>query len=187
MKFNKRSIRKMAIISALTGGALGSAGMASAHQGMGGPGGGPFMGEPGCGMHGPMRGKRMHRMGMHGPMGMRGPMGMHGPMGKHMDGRLAFMKEELKITTAQEPAWTAFSDTVKSMAKEREAMFESRAEKRKAHQQLPMDQRIDQRLAMMQKRSENMKKIAEAFKTLYGQLTEEQRKAAESLPMARFL
>ena len=52
---------------------------------------------------------------MHGGMMSGGMMG--GMPLKHVEGRLAFLKTELKITPAQEPQWTKFADTVRSTAK----------------------------------------------------------------------
>ena len=53
---------------------------------------------------------RMREM-MMGP----GSMPMIG-MGQHVEGRLAFLKAELKITPAQEPLWSTFADTLRANA-----------------------------------------------------------------------
>src|SRR6516164_7300947 len=47
--------------------------------------------------------------GMMGMMGRGGMMGMMGMAG-HVEGRIAFLKAELKITDAQTSAWNAFAD-----------------------------------------------------------------------------
>jgi hypothetical protein len=68
----------------------------------------PHMG-PGQQMYGPMMGQGM-MMG-------RGPtMGMMDPT-RHIEGRLAFLKTELKITDAQMPQWNAFADAMRANAK----------------------------------------------------------------------
>lgn len=72
---------------------------------------------PGGMMGGGMMGAGMMDGGMGRMMAM-----MHGDMMgemplKHVEGRLAFLKTELKITPAQEPQWTAFADAVRSTAK----------------------------------------------------------------------
>jgi hypothetical protein len=66
----------------------------------------------------------------HGPQGMMGYGGMglgmmgqggFGPamcamMAGHVDGRLAYLKAELKITDAQEPLWKAYAATARDNA-----------------------------------------------------------------------
>jgi len=54
------------------------------------------------------------------PMMMGGPgrMGMMGMMGMadHVEGRIAFLKAELKITEAQTPQWNALAEALRSNA-----------------------------------------------------------------------
>lgn len=51
-----------------------------------------------------------------GPGMMMGPMmGMMCPGGAHTEGRLAFLKAELRITDAQETAWNAYADAVRAI------------------------------------------------------------------------
>jgi len=50
---------------------------------------------------------------MHGNMGDMGMM--HGT--QHIEGRLAFLKTELKITDAQAPQWNAYADALRANAK----------------------------------------------------------------------
>jgi hypothetical protein len=56
----------------------------------------------------------------HGMMGQQGGMGMGMGMGgmpfEHVEGRIAFLKAELKITDAQAPQWNAFAETLRSNA-----------------------------------------------------------------------
>jgi hypothetical protein len=60
--------------------------------------------------------------GMMQGQGMMGcPMGMMGPGGPHTEGRLAYLKTELKITSAQEEAWKAYSAAVQSIDQKRMA------------------------------------------------------------------
>lgn len=54
---------------------------------------------------------------MHGPMMGEGmALGMMDPT-QHLEGRLAFLKTELKITDTQTPQWNAFADAVRANAK----------------------------------------------------------------------
>ena len=77
----------------------------------------PYMMGPGYGMggYGMMMGGGMPMMGM--PM-----MGMSG--GQHVDGRLAFLKTELKITAAQEDAWKAYADAFRANAGRMNALMQ---------------------------------------------------------------
>ena len=76
---------------------------------------------PGSQMHGPMSGQGMMMgpgmmgTGMMGP-GMMPMMGMMDP-GRHIEGRIAFLKTELRITEAQSPQWNAFADALRATAK----------------------------------------------------------------------
>lgn len=67
-------------------------------------------------------------MGQQMPMMNQGMMGYnmmgHGTMplmdpSQHIEGRLAFLKTELKITEAQTPQWTAYADALRANAKRR--------------------------------------------------------------------
>ena len=92
------------------------------------PGMGPMGPGQGMGMMGPGMGPGMTGPGMMGP-GMMGPGammggGMPGMMqgDRHIEGRLAFVKAELKITNAQEKAWTDFANALRqASAKAHEA------------------------------------------------------------------
>lgn len=55
---------------------------------------------------------------MHMMMGERGGgMGMMSAMAGHVEGRLAFLKTELKITDTQQPLWNKFADALRDNAK----------------------------------------------------------------------
>lgn len=101
------------LISALTLAAALS-GTAFAHGMPPGAGAGPMMNQQM--MMGPMMGSGPMMMGP-GPMMMgagAGPM-MMDPT-RHVEGRLAYLKAELKITDAQAPQWTAFVDAFRRNA-----------------------------------------------------------------------
>jgi hypothetical protein len=62
----------------------------------------------------PMMGQQMPMMN-YGMMG-HGMMPMMDPS-QHIEGRLAFLKTELKITEAQTPQWTAYAEALRANAK----------------------------------------------------------------------
>ena len=53
-----------------------------------------------------------------GGMPMMGMMQMMGSMADHVEGRIAFLKTELKITDAQQPLWNAVGDAMRANAKD---------------------------------------------------------------------
>ena len=50
-------------------------------------------------------------------------MQMMGSMADHVEGRIAFLKTELKITDAQQPLWNAVADAMRASAKDMAAMM----------------------------------------------------------------
>jgi len=138
--------------------------------GMGqGPGYGPGYG-PGAGM-GPGMGRGMGHMGGMGPMGYgMGPRGFGNPSAM-ADARIAYMKSELKITSAQESAWKKFADQAKQRA---DAMQALRTEAQ-GSPQATAPERLDLRNQIMNKRLAQMEKSAAAFKDLYAVLSPEQK------------
>lgn len=67
---------------------------------------------PGQPMRGPMMNQGMMGRGMMMDRGMMPMMGMN--PAEHIEGRLAFLKTELKITDAQMAQWNAFADALRS-------------------------------------------------------------------------
>lgn len=136
------------------------------------PGGGTMGG--GAMMGGADMGRMMAMM--HGSMMGGGMMGM--PL-RHVEGRLAFLKAELKITPAQEPQWTKFADTVRSSAKSAPAamppMMQGGAQASTAPDLLG---RYEKALAS---RLETVRALKGAFDPLYAVLSDDQKKSADEL------
>ena len=115
--------------------------------------------------------------GMSGPMdhGRMDPAKMEQMVNRH----LADLKAKLKITPAQEGAWTTFAAAMKPPA-DMQAKRPDRAEMEK----LPLPERIDKMRAYRKERmaamEANMDKRDEAMKTLYAALTPEQKKIADT-------
>lgn len=125
-------------------------------------------------MGGSMMGGDMSRMMamMHGGMMSDMPL-------KHVEGRLAFLKTELKITPAQEPPWTKFADIVRGMARNAPAakpammhgaMNASTAPDRLAHHEKTLASRL-----------ETVRALKTAVDPLYASLSDEQKKIADEL------
>jgi hypothetical protein len=138
------------------------AGMPMPMSGTGGPAAGPM----GGGM-----GKMMDMMR---PM-MAGGMGM--PF-EHVDGRIAYLKADLKITDAQSAPWNAFADTMRADAASMRAMHEAMG---KAPMPTTTPDRMAMRRKMMSAHLAMMDRSEASMKALYAALSTEQRTAFDQL------
>jgi hypothetical protein len=108
----------------------------------------------------------------------RGPEGML----DRVEGRLAFVKAELKITEAQAPAWTELATAIRGAAKQHnermKAVFKDAADK-------TLLERLDIQEQFMIARIEEIKQVKGSLKALYAQLSDEQKREADHvvLPM----
>jgi hypothetical protein len=111
-----------------------------------------------------------------GPAGMMGPMAPTMGMGGHVEGWLAFLRTELKITDAQLAVWNSFADTMRANAG---ATGKSHAA------MMPQDATLPARLAaheqMMTMRLQSLQRFREAVAPLYATLSDEQKKMADEL------
>jgi predicted lipid-binding transport protein (Tim44 family) len=143
------------------------------------PGGMDMKGSAGGGMMGGADMGRMMAM-MHGGMMDGGMMG--GMPLRHVEGRLAFLKTELKITPAQEPQWTKFSDTVRSTAKTAQAAMPAMMQG--GGEQAPTaSDRLGHYEKRLASRLETVRALKGAFDPLYATFSDEQKKAANELLM----
>lgn len=133
---------------------------------------------PMAGQGGMMHGQGQGQGAMMCPMMGHGMMG-HGMMGQgmeaHMDGHVAFLKAELKITPAQEQAWKPFEEALRtsaaSMGPARMAMTDAKT----------MDDVFEQRQRMLTSRLENSRRLQTAWTKLAPTLTAEQQERARKL------
>ena len=116
-------------------------------------------------------------MGHGGPMGMRGhmdPAKMEAMHAKH----LASLKTRLKITAAQEGAWTAFTSAMKPPAHTMDRPD------RAAFDKLTTPERIDKMRELRAKHHADRQAAADqrdqAVKTFYATLTDEQKKVMDA-------
>lgn len=153
-----RSLAAPAVASAL---ALLIAGPTLAQ---GGPGG--MMGDSGSGM-------------WWGSWG-RGPEGML----DRVEGRLAFIKAELKITEAQAPAWIQLAESIRAAAKHHNERMKATFSQEEKAKTLP--ERLEVQEQFVSARLEEIKQIKGSLINLYAVLSEAQKKEADDvvLPMA---
>jgi hypothetical protein len=130
----------------------------------------------------------MQMMGQSGGMGMMGQSGTAGMgmqmqmMTEHVEGRIAFLRTELKIISAQSAAWDKFADALRENAKGMSTMggmSRGMSGQNAASEALP--QRAAREEKMLEARLEGVKKMRAALDDLYGVLTDEQKKMAETL------
>jgi hypothetical protein len=152
-------------------------------QGMGMGQGGQMGGAQGMGMMGqggPMgAGPGMDMTGQSGMSGMMPMMGMMQMMqgGQHIEGRLAFAKAELRITGAQETAWSNFANALRhASAKAYEPMSGM------ADSATPV-QLIEQHEKQLVARLEAIRIVKPALEQLYASLDDGQRKTLAQIHM----
>jgi hypothetical protein len=122
----------------------------------------------------------MGNMGAMMPM-MRQMMGQQGGMGmpfEHTEGRIAFLKTELKITDAQTPQWNAFADALRANAKTHQAMHEQMT---KGGMPSSWPERLTFQQKALSARLDGLKALEAAAKPLYAVLTDDQKKLADRL------
>ena len=146
----------------------------SAQQDAANPGG--MTGMMGPGMVGP------GMMGMIGPGMMAGASGpaMCIAMAGHIDGRLAYLKAELKITEAQEQLWNAYAaaarDNTNTMLARCTTMMS-----RHSGSTVILPDRLDQNEQLMAAHLDAMRAMNKALKPLYAALSDDQKKTADQL------
>jgi hypothetical protein len=106
---------------------------------------------------------------------------------ERVESRLTELKSALKITSAQEPQWNAFADTLRKQARagdERVKERGARADKGARSAPMTAIQRLEQRQAFMKTAAARMDEVLATAKPLYAALSPEQQKVADDL-MAR--
>ncbi|PZR83820.1 MAG: hypothetical protein DI537_34305 [Stutzerimonas stutzeri] len=156
-------------------------------QSQGGMGQGGSMGQGGMsGQTGGMMNDNMMRMMndhmrmMGGGMGGGAPGMAMGPamvdMTERLEGRLAFLRAELRITDAQAPAWSAFADALRTSRKH---LLEARQQMGQAYSSAP--DRLERYEQHLSARLEALKSARTAFAKLHGSLDETQKRTADEL------
>ncbi len=139
-----------------------------------------MMAHPGGASMGGMMNGDMDRMMamMHSEHGMMGGMPF-----EHVEGRLAFLKAELKIVPAQEPHWSKFADVVRSVAQSMKAMHGQmmQGSGMMAAGAQTATARFDRDEQMLTHRLDAVRTVKGAFAPLYASLSIEQKKMADQL------
>ena len=104
-------------------------------------------------------------------------------MQAHRAQHLADLKEKLKLTPAQESAWSSFTTAQQPPARPDAAQREAR---RAEFAKLTTPQRLDRMQARQAERSAMFAKRADATRSFYAALTPDQQKTFDAESMARF-
>ena len=101
-------------------------------------------------------------------------------MAGHIDGRLAYLKAELKITDAQEVLWKAYAAAAHENA---DAMLKHCTAMTKEHggAALSLPERLDQHEQFMAARLESLRATNKSLKPLYAAFSDSQKQTADQL------
>lgn len=130
----------------------------------------------------------MGRGGMMGSRGMGpGMMGANGQgarmctaMTSHMEGRLAYLKTELKITDAQASLWNAYADAARENAQAMATRCTAMMSKASSAG-LSLPDRLDQHEQFMAAQLDALQAMNKTLKPLYAALSDTQKQAADQL------
>ena len=99
-----------------------------------------------------------------------------------VEGRIAFLRTELRITEAQTSAWNAFADALRLNAKKLDEVRASMMPRGTGQQQAPtIVERLDLQEQWMLARLEGTREIKVALSKLYATLSDDQKKSANEL------
>jgi hypothetical protein len=136
---------------------------------------------PAAGMQGPgMQGGAGGMLGMMRMMMGQDGMGGMSMMAGHVEGRLAFLKTELKITDAQLPLWNAVADAIRANAKSMSEMM-SGDMMGSSQTTATLLEKLALREKMMTTHLEALRRLKAAVDPLYAALSPEQKKSADEL------
>jgi hypothetical protein len=118
--------------------------------------------------------------------------GFRGDAGQHIEGRIAFLKAELKITDAQTRPWDQYATFMRDAAKTRADAQEARkaaspqdrpapGEARQPRERKPLIERLGEQEKRLQTMLQLAQKRKAATESLFKVLNDEQKKLAEDL------
>jgi hypothetical protein len=119
---------------------------------------------------------------MMGMMGRGGMMSMM--MGDRIEGRIAFLKAELKITDVQMPQWNAFADTLRANVQRMREMRTTMMQGGMMSQggaAISAPDRLDRMEKMMTAMTETLRTTKASLTALYAVLTDDQKKTGDQL------
>lgn len=113
---------------------------------------------------------------------MRGMMTMmsarSGMMASNIEGRIASLKTELKVTDTQLPQWNSFADALRAAAK---SMNQANQSMMQSDGAATLPARLDSQSKMLVAHLASLKALTEALNPLYASFSDEQKKVADGL------
>ena len=101
-------------------------------------------------------------------------------MGRHVEGRLAFLKTELKITPAQEPLWDALAQTLRANGQKMAELMPMGGTMGRG--EVPgLPERLDRQERFLAARLDALRAMQAAVTPLYAAFSEEQKRTADEL------
>lgn len=98
-----------------------------------------------------------------------------------IEGRIAFLKAELKLTQAQGPLFDAVANAMRENDRQMRAGFEARRQQHQSGQTASLIDRLDQRQKGAEAMASATGRLKTAWGPLYASLTDEQKKTADEL------
>lgn len=98
----------------------------------------------------------------------------------HIEGRLAYIKVELKITEAQEPLWKAYANAARENGDAMLARCAAMMGQRDSAA-LTLPERLDLKEQLMAAQLDSVRALDKALKPLYAALNDEQKKSADQM------
>jgi hypothetical protein len=117
-------------------------------------------------------------MGMMEMMGQGGMGQMGAMMAHHVEGRIAFLKTEIKITEAQQPSWNAVADTMRANAT---TMMEMSGGMMATGAGTTLPDKLAAREQALTARLDTLRKYRAVVGSLYAALSDEQKTSADEL------
>jgi hypothetical protein len=107
----------------------------------------------------------------------------HGNPGRFIEGRLAFLKTELKLTAAQQPLFDRLADEMRAGAKTMADRHEARRQQASAQSPVSVSalEKLEQRQASMKEMVAAQDRYLAALRPLYQSLSAEQKQTADQL------
>jgi hypothetical protein len=101
-----------------------------------------------------------------------------GMMASNVEGRIAGLKTELKISDAQAPQWNRFADALRGAGKTMNGMSEQMMS---SGMTMTLPSRFDQQQQMLSTHLNSLKTLKEALDPLYASFSDDQKKTADGL------
>jgi hypothetical protein len=101
--------------------------------------------------------------------------------GRHIEGRLAYLRTELKITDAQAPLWDKVAAALRDRATKMDAAIAAFRQARSDDTRPDLLGQMEGRIRSGEARIESDRAFLAAFRPLYAALSDDQKKTAEEL------